>query len=147
MQKIKRYLPALMIPILASCASNHAESYTGPNGYLKVYSSTQTRIVGEDAYYYPHTGYTIEDAKGNFVKYVPNHVGTMDNMPTIVPVPVGQYLLRAQSDWTGRTTFPVEVKPGKTLVIHLERDGKQPAKTDGPRVIHQSDGRFVGWRE
>ncbi|EEF61575.1 hypothetical protein [Pedosphaera parvula] len=158
MKKITQCVSLLMVSFLVSCASNQPESAakqsteelrTNPRsaGYLRVYSTTQTRILGWATYYYPHTGYTIMDPNGTFVKYVPNHVGTMDNAPSIVPIPAGHYLLRAESDWYGRATFPIEVKQGKKLVIHLERDGNQPKNNDDPRIIRLQDGRMIGWYE
>lgn len=119
-----------------------------PTGFLQVFSATETRPDGDSTYAYPHTAYTISDRDGKSFKYVRNHIGRMDGVPTVVTVPVGQYRIKAQTEDYGDVTFTIEVRPGRVDVVHLERDLKHPgARHDEAQLIRLANGQIVGWHE
>src|ERR1019366_2200399 len=104
---------AAIIPLLAGCASKPVVlSPVGPKqnnqmayvstGHLRVFSETRTREIGGNTFYYTHTRYSIQDQNGKTVKVVPNHVGDMDELPTLVAIPTGNYNVVAESASYGR---------------------------------------------
>ena len=149
------YLGAAVIPLLAGCASKPiAIAPVGPgsvshstakaNGYLKVFSDTETREIGDNTYYSTHTGYNIYDEAGKRVEYVANHVGSMDEAPMRVSIPAGNYNVVAQSASYGRVTVPVEIQAGKTTLVHLNRDGKASPNAATNDIVRLPDGEIVG---
>ena len=146
---------ALAVALVSGCASQpivlspvgpapvQAEAHVSM-GRLQVFSATETHPDGDNTYYYPHTGYSILSDSGQMVKYVHNHVGTMDESPSLVTIPTGHYRVVAQSESYGRVTVPVVIKSGRTTTVHLERDWKPVAQTPG-EVVRLPDGEAVGW--
>lgn len=145
-----------MIPLLAGCASKPVViSPVGPGparhqasfsrGFLKVYSDTETHEIGDNSYYYPHTGYAIYAASGVPLKRVANHVGDMDESPMLVAMPVGHYTIEAESAAYGRVRVPVVVEDGRITTVHLNRDGKAPPKASADELVRLPDGEIVGW--
>jgi hypothetical protein len=145
-----------VIPLLTGCVSqpitlspvgpgpvSHAEYL--PKGHLQVFSDTETHVVGDGPPYYTHTGYSIHDESGKVVQFVPNHTGDMDESPTMVTVPAGDYKIVAESSSYGRVTVPVLVQEGKTTVIHLDRDWKPPSNASTNELVHLPDGEAIGW--
>ena len=146
---------AAIIPLLAGCASTPiALSPVGPKpsappiaygtGHLRVYSDTKTRMISEDNYY-PHTSYSIRDQLGRFIKFVPNHIGYLDEKPTLVTIPAGKYNVVAESSSYGRVTVPVVIEDGKTTVLHLDRGWNPSLNTPSNEVVRLPDGEAVGW--
>ena len=146
---------ATIIPLLAGCTTTPiALSPVGPKpsqppitygtGHLRVYSDTKTRVVSEDNYY-PHTSYIIRDQFGRFIKHVPNHIGYMDEKPTLVTIPAGNYNIVAESSAYGRVTVPVVIEGGKTTVVHLDRGWKPSLNIPSNEVVRFPDGEAVGW--
>ncbi len=134
---IKRFtfLGATILPLLAGCASTPmALSPVGPepggtaaagvNGRLQVFSATQQSNaigdIGPSSYFYPHTGYDINDASGRHVKFVPNHASDMDESPDVVKLPAGHYEIVAVSASRGLVTVPVVIEGGEATVVHLD---------------------------
>lgn len=145
----------MLVTLLAGCASQPvALAPVGPRpgdriayvstGHLRVYSDTKTREIGENTFYYTHTGYAIRDPSGKLLQYVRNHVGDMDETPTLVTVPSGRYLVVAQSARYGRVTVPVIIQDGRTTVVHLDGDWKA-AQSAANEVVRLPDGEAVGW--
>ena len=114
----------------------------GSRGYLRVYSATETDQIGEGTYYYPHTGYRIYDGDGRLVKFVPNHIGNMDESAALVSLPAGQYRVKAQSDIYGWVTVPVVVEAGEITSVHLQSTWPGPVHA----LVRLPDGRPVGWK-
>lgn len=147
---------AAIIPLVAGCATKPiALSPVGPepaktvayapSGYIKVFSDTEEHVIGDGPHYYPHTGYTIFEKTGRSVEYVPNHIGDMDEVPTLVRIPVGDYKIVAQSSAYGRVTVPVIVQSGKTTVLHLDRGWSPAANIASNKLVRLPDGEAVGW--
>jgi hypothetical protein len=150
-------ISGIFITLLAGCASKPvALAPIGPRpgdriayvstGHLRVFSDTKTREIGENSFYYTHTGYTIRDPSGKIVQYVRNHVGSMDETPTLVTIPSGSYLVVAESSRYGRVTVPVKIQDGRTTVVHLDGDWKAASSVSSNEVIRLPDGEAVGWR-
>ena len=144
-----------IIPLIVGCASEPVVlSPVGPGpgnptayhstGHLRVYSDTERCDIGQNNYY-PHSSYSIRDQSGNLVKYVPNHIGDMDESPTLVTISTGNYKVVAESSAYGRVTVPVVVQAGKTTVLHLDRGWRPASNTFSNEVVRFPDGEAVGW--
>jgi hypothetical protein len=145
---------------VAGCASNPlALAPVGPepgrpagagaNGALQVFSATQqsTQIgdIGPGSFFHPHSGYDIDDASGQRVKFVFNHASDMDEWPDLVKLPAGHYQIVAESACCGQVTVPVVIENGKTTVVHLDRNWWPPNHTPLTQVVYLPDGEGVGW--
>ena len=147
-------IAGLVVSILAGCQSQPVTlSAVGPapatserqvtSGYLRVFSATETHMDGDIAYN-PHKGYRILSDSGKMLHYVNNHIGTMDESPSIVTIPAGHYQIVADAEGYGRVTVPVEIRGGKTTVIHLERNWKPTPGATG-NLVRLPGGEAVGW--
>jgi hypothetical protein len=117
-----------------------------PHGYLRVYSDTETHEIGDNTFYYPHTSYSVYDLSGRRVKWVANHIGDMDESPTLVKLPVGHYNVVAESASYGRVTVPVIIEEAKRTTLHLDRGWRAAAGISSNAMVHLPDGEPVGWR-
>jgi hypothetical protein len=117
-----------------------------PGGYLKVYTATVEHEFGGNSSYYPHRSYFVYDAQGKtLVHRVQNHVGTMDETPALVALPVGRYQVLADDRGYGRTMFPVMIRPRQTTVLHLDGSWEPPAHTSSSEVVRLPNGEYIGW--
>ena len=154
--KVMILIGAAIIPFLAGCASKpiaispvgpEPESHAAyvPKGYLQVFSDTETRVIGDGPPYYPHTSYSIHDESGKIVKFIPNHIGDMDETPSIVAVPAGNYKIVAESSSYGRVTVPVVIQKGRTTVVHLDGNWNMPSNAATNQFVRLPDGEASGW--
>ena len=88
-------------------------------GYLKVYSATDEFNDGGLAYY-THSSYAIYTTDGKLFKTVENHISPNDEDPELVALPVGLYVVRAQSDRHGEVEIRVNVKARQLTVLDLD---------------------------
>jgi|HubBroStandDraft_6_1064221.scaffolds.fasta_scaffold1592789_1 hypothetical protein len=88
-------------------------------GYLIVYSATD-RVDDGSVPYYPHSSYTIYTLDGKLVKTVANHVSDSDETPDLVSLPVGPYLIEAQSEQEGLLRVHVLIRAGALTALNLE---------------------------
>jgi hypothetical protein len=88
-------------------------------GYLIVYSATD-RVDDGSVPYYPHSSYTIYTFDGKLVKTVANHVSDSDETPDLVALPVGPYLIEAQSEQEGLLRVHVLIRAGALTALNLE---------------------------
>jgi len=158
MKKITRILGAVVISILAGCSSVPLVlDPVGPppsetvaslrEGYLKVYTATETHPDGDNTYYYPHTSYHVFMPDGKRFKWVENHVGMNDESPSLVKLPAGNYEVLAHADGFGRVTVPVVIKWGKLTEVNLETWGRKKTPiTNEAAVVQLPNGYVVGWR-
>src|SRR5262249_7393816 len=65
-------------------------------GYLLVYSATDESSDG-DLEYYAHSSYAIYTASGKFLRNVENHMSRSDEIPELVTLPAGSYIVEARS--------------------------------------------------
>ncbi len=114
---------ALVATLLVSGSLMHArgeENGGQGEGTLQVFTVTRIRPDGESTYAYPHSGYTIYDTHGRSVRYVPNHVGRGDQVPTAVSVKAGNYLIEAEVD-SGATLSEADIKDPEALGAKLRK--------------------------
>ncbi len=152
------FIGAVIIPLFAGCASTPvalnsvgpapakpAGEYV-PTGWLRVYTATDAHEIGDNTYYYTHTGYHIYGEDGKLWKYIPNHTGDMDESVADVQIPEGNYKISAQSEAYNFVSVPVIIRAGKTTDIHLETTWKAPAGTPTNELVYLPDGYPVGWK-
>ena len=143
--------------LAASCASApptmvHETVGPGPtvvnqqhNGFLKVYSATESMADDDGPSLLKYTNYQIDAADGTLFKEVPND----DQEPTRVILPKGAYTVVARSDTSGKVSVPVAIQTGKTTIVHLERekDWKEaPAGIDSANLVRLPNGQPIGFR-
>lgn len=148
---------AAIIPLVSGCAMKPVvldpvgpapvkpTAYV-PTGCLRVYTATETHEIGDNTYYYPHTGYHVYNEDGQLWKYVPNHTGNTDESVASVQIPEGNYRISAQSEAYNFVSVPITIRAGKTTDIHLETTWKAPVGTPTNELVYLPDGYPVGWR-
>jgi hypothetical protein len=90
-----------------------------PQGYLKVYSGTEQFQDG-GLWYYAHSSYAIYTVDGKLFKRVENHISPSDEVPEIVSLPVGSYLVEARSEKDGYVRIPITIKEGRRTSLDLD---------------------------
>jgi len=93
-------------------------------GSLVVYSATDAFEDG-DVPYYAHSSYTIYTADGKLFKNVENHISRSDEIPAVVILPVGSYLIEARSERDGYVRVRVVIKAGRQTIVDLDSTGKE----------------------
>jgi hypothetical protein len=88
-------------------------------GYLKVYSATDKFNDG-DAWYFPHSSYAIYTIGGKIFKKVKNQGSPEDEIPEVVALPVGSYVVEARSERDGYVRVPVLVQAGQRTILDLD---------------------------
>ena len=152
---IKNLIGSAMVIAFAGCASQPLSlSSVGPKparaekpsdlGGLQVFTDLETHQVGEGAYYYPHSSYEVYSSAGARVKTVENHLGPMDEKPTLVAMPAGHYTILGPSANYGNVRLPITIEAGKTTVIHLDGYWK-PATSARDEVVYFPNGEAIGW--
>lgn len=118
----------------------------GGTGYLAVYSETKPKRLDKGPPYYLHTSYIIQNESGQKVKWVPNHVGDMDQQPQVISLPAGKYEVIARSTSYGLVHVPVIVSSGQKTEVHLDGYWKLPTNNLSARdLVSLPDGEIVGW--
>jgi hypothetical protein len=100
-------------------------------GFLKVYSATD-RINDGDVWYFPHSSYLVYAIGGKLVGKVENHVSYSDEVPDVVMLPAGFYVVEAQSERDGFIRVNVQIKPAQQTTLNLELPDKKSPK----RIAH-----------
>jgi hypothetical protein len=90
-----------------------------PQGYLEVYSATDEFDDG-GVPYHAHSSYTIYTTDGKVFKNVENHISRSDEVPEIVTLPVGSYIVEARSYRNGYVRLAVVIKTGRRTTLDLE---------------------------
>ena len=88
-------------------------------GSLVVYSATDAFEDG-DVPYYAHSSYAIYATNGKLFKNVENHISRSDEIPEIVTVPVGSYVIEARSEREGYVRVRVVIKAGRRTILDLD---------------------------
>jgi hypothetical protein len=98
-------------------------------GSLVVYSETDAFDDG-DASYYAHSSYTIYTNDGKIFKNVENHLSRSDEIPEVVTLPVGSYVIEARSEKDGYVRVRIVIKTGRQTILDLDsRDKESPTGT------------------
>ena len=93
-------------------------------GYLMVYSATDEVSDGELPFN-PHSSYLIHAPDGKLFKSVENHMSRSDEIPDIVRLPAGSYIVEARSANNGYVRVRVVIKPSRQTVLDLDSTGKE----------------------
>jgi hypothetical protein len=87
-------------------------------GYLTVYLTADEFNDG-NAWYFPHSAFAIYTIDGKLVKNVKSHF-TYDEIPEVVALPVGSYIVVARSEKDGHIRLPVVIKAGQRTILDLD---------------------------
>ena len=93
-------------------------------GSLLVYSATDAFEDG-DLPYYAHSSYTIYTTDGKIFKNVENHLSRSDEIPEVVRLPVGSYVIEARSERDGYVRVRIVIKAGRQTLLDLDSRGKE----------------------
>ncbi len=88
-------------------------------GSLVAYSATDASDDG-DLPYYAHSSYAIYAVDGKPFKNVENHISRSDEIPEVVTLPVGSYVIEARSETTGYVRVRVVIKAGRQTIVDLD---------------------------
>jgi hypothetical protein len=144
--------------MFASCATTPVQlSAVGPEppvihsafgeGSLVVFSDTEAKRLDKGLPFYVHKSYLVEDQNGKILRWVPNHLGDMDQSPQRVTLPAGAFQIVADSTGYGRVRVPVVIEPGRTTEVHLDGNWKssdQPSNASD--LVRLPNAEIVGWR-
>ena len=106
---------------LARCKATAGQS---SQGSLVVYSATDAAEDAEVAYY-AHSSYAIYTIDGRLFKKVENHMSNTDVIPEVVTLPVGSYVIEAQSETDGYVRVRVVIRAGRQTILDLDSTGKE----------------------
>jgi len=88
-------------------------------GSLVVYSATDAFDDG-DVLYYAHSSYAIYTTNGKLFKNVENHISNSDEIPEVVTLPVGYYVIEARSERDGYVRVRIGIKAGHQTTLNLD---------------------------
>ena len=91
-------------------------------GSLVVYSATDEFEDG-DVPYYSHSSYAIYTTAGKFFKNVENRISRSDEIPAVVSLPAGAYVIEARSEKRGYVQVRVSIKTGQQTILDLDSRG------------------------
>jgi hypothetical protein len=101
---------------LGSVRSGHVNHRAElPQGFLTVYSTTDEL----DAWYFPRSLFAIYTIDGKLFKNVKSQHFADDQIPDVVALPVGSYLVVVRSE-NGYVRLPVVVKAGQQTLLDLD---------------------------
>jgi hypothetical protein len=119
----------IAVALLGTTRANETEKTVRVNGNAKagqlsrgslvVYSATDPFDDG-DVLYYAHSSYAIYTTYGKLFKDVENHISRSDEIPEVVTLPVGSYLIEARSERDGYVRVRVVIKAGRQTVLDLD---------------------------
>src|SRR5438270_7263010 len=88
-------------------------------GYLTVYLRADEFNDG-NAWYFPQNLFAIYTIDGKLFKNVTSQHSADDEIPEVVPLPVGSYMVVARSEKDGYIRLPVVIKAGQRTVLDLD---------------------------
>ena len=93
-------------------------------GYLLVYSATD-EVSDGDLPFNPHSSYLIYTPNGKLFKSVENHMSRSDEIPDMVKLSAGSYIVEARSSNNGYVRVCVVIKPSRQTVLDLDSTDKE----------------------
>jgi len=100
-------------------------------GSLQVYSATDAFDDG-GLPYYAHSSYAIYTTDRKLFKNVENHISNSDEIPEVVTLPAGSYVIEARSERDGYVRVRIVIKAGRQTILDLDsRDEESPRKIAG----------------
>jgi hypothetical protein len=112
---------SLSIGLVRSGPPNHGTRLA--EGYLLVYSATD-EVSDGDLPFNPHSSYLIYTLDGKLFKSVENHMSRSDEIPDVVRLPAGSYIVDARSTNNGYVRVRVVIKPSRQTVLNLDDESK-----------------------
>jgi hypothetical protein len=88
-------------------------------GYLMVYVRAD-EFYGGNAWYLPQNLFAIYAIDGKLFRNVTSVYSTDEEIPEIVTLPVGSYMVVARSEKDGYIRLPVAIKAGRRTVLDLD---------------------------
>ena len=88
-------------------------------GYLTVYLTTDEFNDG-NAWYFPHRLFAIYTIDGKLFKNVASQHFADEEIPEVVALPVGSYMVVTRSEKDGYIRLPVAIKAGQRTVLDLD---------------------------
>ena len=94
-----------------------------------------------------HSDYTICTRDGKVLEHVRNARNANDPEPAVVPLPPGNYEVKAKARDYGVVTIPVVVEAGKLTLVNLQR-GENPVVDSVAKAnaVLLGGYRIVGWQ-
>jgi hypothetical protein len=89
--------------------------------------------------YYAHSSYAIYAIGGKLFKNVENHISRSDEIPEIVSLPVGSYIVLARSEKDGYVRVPVIIKEGQRTILDLDLGDRR--RSGGYHITNRSNPR------
>ena len=93
-------------------------------GSLVVYSATDAFDDG-GVPYNAHSSYAIYTTDRRLFKNVENHISRSDEIPEVVTLPAGSYVIEARSERDGYVRVRLVIKAGRQTILDLESRGKK----------------------
>ena len=112
----------LFIDLVRSGPPNHGKGLA--EGYLLVYSATD-EVSDGDVPFNAHSSYLIYTPNRKLFKSVENHMSRSDEIPEVVRLPVGFYVIEARSERDGYVRVRIVIKAGRQTVLDLDSRGKE----------------------
>lgn len=109
-------------------------------GYLQVYSATDESNDG-GTLYYAHSSYSIYTTGGKLFKKVENHISPTDEIPTLVTLPTGAYMIEVRSESHGYVRVPIVVTADRRIAIDPDKEQTETGKrkvTSSTRFVLQA---------
>ena len=113
---------SLFMGLLRSGPPDHGTRLA--EGYLLVYSATD-EVSDGDLPFNPHSSYLIYTPNGELFKSVENHMSRSDEIPDMVKLPAGSYIVEARSADNGYVRVRVVIKPSRQTVLELDSTDKE----------------------
>ena len=113
---------SLFIGLVRSGPPDHGTRLA--EGYLLVYSATD-EVSDGDLPFNPHSSYLIYTPDGKLFKSVANHMSRSDEIPDIVKLPAGSYIVEARSANNGYVRVRVVIKPSRLTLLDLDSGDKE----------------------
>ena len=113
---------SLFMGLLRSGPPDHGTRLV--EGYLLVYSATD-EVSDGDLLFNPHSSYLIYTPDGKLFKSVENHMSRSDEIPDIVRLPAGCYILDARSANNGYVRVRVVIKPSRLTLLDFDSRDKE----------------------
>jgi hypothetical protein len=112
---------SLSIGLVRSSQPNHGTRLA--EGYLLVYSATD-EVSDGDLPFNPHSSYLIYILDGKLFQSVENHMSRSDEIPDVVRLPAGSYIVDARAIHNGYVRVRVVIKPSHQTVLNLDDESK-----------------------
>jgi hypothetical protein len=126
------YADALFIGLVRSGPPDHGTGLA--EGYLLVYSATD-EVSDGDLAFNPHSSYLIYTPDGKLFKSVENHMSRSDEIPDVVRLPAGSYIVEARSANNGYVRVRVVIKASRQTVLDLDDESKTFSDSVAEKIL------------